>query len=304
MTLKIPRTPLREIMLDTHEIEVKKIFGLPKASRLHYNDESTQICVDGTPIFEYLSDRLFDMGFVSEVGQIRSERRGRIIEAHSRPQDYSSDELFHRQFDYELLAIDHLVDTELATRIAGNLDSKIDRHYARNIFLTPSTGKTFFEEVYLKELESLGHQLLNANGYSSEKDFFFEGKGFQHFLKHTMARDKLIRIILDYDSVVTRLGKRYNSLLGGNQQFETPSEVYDRIKHVRIEQMGRRGTWNLLSSKLSHKEQTYIGFVRNALDFNEDNRLLRSISFYHVMRDRQIGERFYVLIESRKNGNR
>ena len=171
---KMPKTPLREIVLDTHEVEVKRLLDLPKSSNLHYNEESTQICVDGIPIYEYLSERLFDNGFVSYLGQIRAGRRDKITQAHSTPTKFSSDEFFHRQFDYELLAIDHLVDTDLASRIAGNLDSEIDRHYARNVFLTPSSGRTFFEEVYLKELEALGHQLLKKNGYSSEKDFFFE----------------------------------------------------------------------------------------------------------------------------------
>lgn len=299
-----PKTPLRELMLDTHEVEVKKLFELPKLSNLHYNHESTQICVDGIPIYKYLQKKLFDNGFVSYLGQIRTQRRDKITQAHSTPSEFSSDEFFHRQFDYELLAIDHLVDTDLANKIADNLDSEIDRHYVRNVFLTPSTGRTFFEEVHLKELESLGHQLLRQNGHTSEKDFFFEGKGFQHFLKHTMTRDKLIRIILDYDSVERRLQERYDSLPSNNNQFKTPSDVYEHLKETRIEQMRRRGTWNLLSSKLSPKEQTYIRFVGNALDFNEDNRLLRSISFYHAMQDKTLEERFYELIEMRKNGYR
>ena len=65
MDSNIPKIPLREIMLDTHEVEVKRLLDLPKSSKLHYNGESTQICVDGIPIYEYLSERLFDNGFVS-----------------------------------------------------------------------------------------------------------------------------------------------------------------------------------------------------------------------------------------------
>ena len=237
MIQKIPETPLREIMLDAHEVEVKSIYSISKNKKLHYNEESTQICVNGVPIFDCLADMLFDSGFVSEIAQLRTDRRRKIIDAHSKPQDYSPEDLFHLQFDYELLAIDHLVNTELVGRIASNLDSKIDRHYAQRYFLTSSSGRTFFEEVLLKEFESLGHQLLRLNGYCSEKDFFFEDKGFHCFLKHTMTRDKLIRIILDYDSVVSRLKERYDSLLEDNQQFESPSEVYDKIKEIRVEQM-------------------------------------------------------------------
>lgn len=300
----IPKKPLREIMLDAHEDEVKSIYGIPKSRRLHYNHESTQICVESIPIFSYLSDRIFDPGYTREIVEIRQERRQKIIDAHSQPQKYSSEKIFHLQFDYELLAIDHLVDTELACKMAGNLDSDIDRICAKNYFLIPSSGKTFFEEVHLKELESCGFQLLEARKDSSEKDFFFENKGFDYFLRHTMTRDKLIRIIMDYDSVLSRMKKRYDSLIKYNSQMESPSEIYDRIKDIRMDQMRRRCARLSLSSKLGAKEQDYISFIGNALDFNEDNRLLRSISFYYIMKDRQIGENFCRLIESRKNGNR
>ncbi len=36
MASLIPKTPLREIMLDAHEVEVKRLLELPKPSKLHY----------------------------------------------------------------------------------------------------------------------------------------------------------------------------------------------------------------------------------------------------------------------------
>ena len=302
--MKIPKKPLREIMLDTHSNDVKQLFEIPQHKKLHYNKESTQICVDNEPIFTYFSEKVFDSGFTSRINKIRSKRRTKIIEAHSKPSNYSAEDFFHLQFDYELLAIDHLVDVELASNMTKRLNSETGNYPAQNYFLTPASGKTFFEEVYLKELESLGHHLLKTRDHRSEKDFFFSDKNFNYFLKHTMTRDKLIRIILDYGSVESKIRKRYDSLTSTYQEFKTTTEVYDRIKDIRIEQMRRRGTRALLSSKLTDKERTYLDFVGAAFDFNEDNRLLRSISFYHVMKDKEIGGRFYELIESRKNDNR
>jgi hypothetical protein len=300
MSIQIPQKPLREIMLQVHETEIKSIYNLPKDKKLHYNKESTQICIDETPFFEYFSDKLSNPTFTSEMLQHRKIRKENIIKAHENPQKFSAEEIFNLQFDYELLALDHLIDTTKVNKIAMSLEKDIDTYYAQNYFLSPLTGKTFFDEIHIKDLESLGYQLVKKDNHSSEKNFFFENKGFQYFLKHTMTREKLIKIILDYESVKSKLEEKYNSLQKDNYQITTAAEIYDEIKETRINQMKRRGTWQQLVSKLPQKELNYITFVGNALDYNEDNRLLRSISFYHIMNNNNIGERFYELLESRK----
>lgn len=296
--------PLREIMLDVHETQVKRIFDIPLESKVNYNEESTQICVDGVPIYDFLGTKLFDESYTLEIMKLRREIRCNLVKAHSNPEKISSNELFHLQFDYELLALDHLVSSSMVKSIASNLEKGVDKCLADSLFLTPSTGRSFFEEVYIKELESLGYQLKQINHNVTEKGFYFENKGFSHFVRHTMTRDKLIKIILDHDSVVERLQNRYDNLRAYYPSFESPSEVYDVIKELRIEQMRRRSTWENLVSKLPTTEQKYLRFVGEALDFNEDNRLMRSISFYHIMQDKSISRRFYDLIEARKDGNR
>ena len=76
---------------------------------------------------------------------------------------------------------------------------------------------------------------------------------------------------------------------------------YGQYRFWCIEWMCCGHLWQLLLSKLPEKVQTYVSFVGDALDFNEENRLLRSVSFYHVMKDPSVAERFYDLIEARKD---
>ncbi|MBC8494797.1 hypothetical protein H8D36_01455 [archaeon] len=301
----IPKKPLREIMLEAHREQLREIYQLPSSGIIAYNEESTQICIDSQPLFLFLEDTLEDPEFRRRLLNIRTERKNKILQAHQNSKYISAEEMFDLQFDYELLGLDHLVDAEIVKDKCKSISQTADRELAQSQLFTPNTGVTFFEEVGIKELEVLGYQLLRLNGYGSEKDFFFAGKGCNYLMKYTATRDKLIRIILDNDAVVSRIKERYGVLLDNNPQFESASQVFDEIKSIRLDQIRRRGTWQLLASKADSKEQSYIGFVGAALAYNEDNRLLRSVSFHHVMKDPTIADRFYDLIERRKeNGFR
>ncbi len=255
--------PLREIMLDIHETSLKKIYRLPKSSTLAYNPESIQICVDGIPIFKYLESRLRNENFVYDIEKIRRERFTRLKDAHDNPEKYSSDDFFHLQFDYEMLGIDHLIDTTIES------DD-----------LIPLSGKSFFGEIKIKELECTGN-LLDGNM------LYFKDKDFDYFVKHTMTRKKLLNIIMHHDEVIDQLRQRYDSLTEIHQQYRFQEEVFEEIKHMRQRQ-------NLRSSN------TPDNFNTRAIDYNEENRLLRSVSFYHVMKDKSIPYRFGQMLETRR----
>ena len=255
--------PLREIMLDIHETSLKKIYNLPEKSTLSYNPESTQICIDNIPIFKYLASRLRNENFVYDIEKIRQKRFARLKDAHDNPRKYSSDDFFHLQFDYEMLGIDHLIDTTIES------DD-----------LIPLSGKSFFSEVKIKELECAGSLLGGNMSYFKDKDF-------DYFVKHTMTRKKLLNIIMHHDEVIDQLQQRYNSLIEIHPQYRFQEDVFEEIKDMRRKQ-------NIRSLNAPNN------FNTRAIDYNEENRLLRSISFYHVMKDKSIPYRFGQMLETRR----
>jgi len=296
--MKIPEKPLREIMLDVHETRLKDIYDLPESCTLAYNDKSTQICVDNTPIYAFLHNELNDSTFVDRLLNIRKKTRKKIINAHQNPSDYSSEDLFNLQFDYELLGLDHLVDPERIQIESECIKDRYKQDLAKRVLLTPISGRTFFEEVNIKELESLGN--MQRNGCPmSEEYFFFQDKGFEYFTKHTLTRNKLIRIILDNSKIIDSLKKRYEAL-PTVYSFESIKDIYSVIKDMRLEQMKRRCVIASVLNSVDKKKRKYLEFATYALEYNEDNRLLRSVSFFHIMKDKTIPERFYKLIEGRR----
>lgn len=162
-------------MLEVHNSKVKDIYELPSRSNLSYNDESTQICVDKIPLYKHLSRKLFDPYFTEKLTKIRKHRKNRLLNAHNNPSEFNSKELFNLQFDYELIGLDHLVNPKNVRNICSRISSKYERSLAEDILLTPSSGKTFFEEVVIKELEVIGNLLRNKSDIC-EKSFFFENK--------------------------------------------------------------------------------------------------------------------------------
>lgn len=298
---KIPKQPLREIMLDIHEKQIKKIYGIPSKCKLSYNQSSTQILVDYAPLFCYLSDRLMQPTFLKSLAAIRQERLSKLLEAHGKWKEYSSDQIFNLQFDYEMLSLDHLVDeNRVNTLLQNSLNNESNTSWAKSVMFAPSSGKTFFEEVKIKELESLGYMLRNE--YLCHESFFFGSKDFDHFCRYTIARNKLIRIILDNDNVVLEMRKRYENLCEIYPHYDSAKDVYLAIKDIRKEQMKRRCSIVAILSDFEEHQQRYLKFVTDAFDYNEENRLLRSVSFYHIMKDKTIPARFNDLIGGRRNG--
>ena len=293
--------PLREIMLEVHEDRIKEIYEIHNCAKLAYDASSTDICVNGVPMYRYLYERLNDAAFIDKLMDIRRKRRQAILDAHSTHSLHTPEEILNVQFDYELLGLDHLIDTEQVNVLCNGLESEFERNLAHNILLAPASGRTFFEEINMKELEVVGY-LLRASSPTTEESFFFEGKDFEYLLKHTATRTKLLRIILEHDTVVRELKQRYETLPATYKEYRSVTEVYSTLKEMRIEQMRRRAAASSILKRFEDKDKDYLRFVGEALDYNEDNRLLRSISFFHVMKDKSIPDRFYDIIARRKNG--
>lgn len=255
--------PLREIMLEIHETALKKIYHLPEQSTLAYNSKSTQICVDDIPIYKHLETRLKDRNFRYNIERIRQKRFAKIKDAHDNPKEYSSDDFFHLQFDYEMLGIDHLIDTTIESPD-----------------LIPLSGKSFFSEIKIKELECVGYLLDGDMSY-------FQNKDFDYFVKHTMTRKKLLNIIMHHDEVIDQLQYHYDSLPKIHSQYRFQEDVHDELRRMKQKQSIR-------------SSNTPNNFNTRAIDYNEENRLLRSVSFYYVMKDKTIPDRFGQMLESRR----
>ncbi len=292
------KKPLREIMLEVNDRRFRDVYRISSSKEIAYNNESTQICVDGKPIFKYLERKLSNPEVLDRLISIRKERRDLLVKAQEESKE-NPDLLFNLQFDYELLGLDHLVDDKRINHTIKQISCPYERALALKYLAIPPSGRTFYEEIRIKELEVLGNYLRKN---CCQDAFFFEGKDFEYFLKHTSTRDKLIRIILENDKVVSRLRKRFNDIPSLYPNFKNPGEVYQEVKEARLDQMRTRATISNFLSKFKDEQRAYLEFVGDALDYNEDNRLLRSVSFFYIMKDPSVPARFYELLEARKNG--
>ncbi len=281
--MQLQSKPLRETMLDVHQGWLKQLLQIPSYVHLAYDVSSSQIEADGTHLPKYLGERLFDQVYLSHLLDTRNQARSQLLRVQADCTS-SSEMIFHAQFDYEMLALDHLVDEYFVNDISPNL-------------LLPSSGRTFFEEVEIKELESFGHYLSQAqNRYHP----YFENKGIFHFVKHTLTRYKLLDIMLGYQQVEQRLAQRYSKLPIIYSKFESAKDVYSHLQDRRKNQMICRSRFRSNLASVALEYQPYMNFVGEALSYNEDNRLLRSISFYQIMKNKTIASRFEQLIQERQ----
>jgi hypothetical protein len=126
----------------------------------------------------------------------------------------------------------------------------------------------------------------------NEQYFFFEGKGLDYFLRHTLSRKKLLQVVTDYPSVLGELQERYESLPGVYPEYSSSDQIYTAIREMRMDQVCRRARRERVLQQFSSQDRDYLSFVGHSLDYNEDNRLLRSISFYHIMKDPTVPDHF------------
>jgi hypothetical protein len=274
--------PLREIMLDVHQKRIRDLYG--EDGNFHYNKDSTQICIDDIPINEYFLEKLEDLRFTNKLREARKNAREKVLESHK---SKDSDQIFNAQFDHELLGLDHLIDVNKIYSIIEKLGMKYQPEALR-LYLTPASGILFFDEVYKTELEciagNLGHEIYLQSD-------------FDHYCRHTITQNKLIHIIKDYDHVIEGMRERYNSLLETENDLTVVQNELEKIQRRRSRHnLNLEDTINILDEK----DSNYIRFVTYAYDYNEDNRILRSLSFYEVMKDKTIGSRFQELIETRR----
>ena len=68
--------------------------------------------------------------------------------------------------------------------------------------------------------------------------------------------------------------------------------------------MRHRGSRDSMLEEIPKKDRTYMRFAGEAFDFNEQNRILRSICLYNaITRDPSVVLRFEEIIEQRKDRN-
>lgn len=283
--------PLRELMLDLHQSEIKKVYDLPNSVKLNYNRGSTQILVDSIPMYLYLSSRLSDKPYRDQLRMQRKRRRDAIRELHDSPNEYSADEFFHRQFDYELLGLDHLVDFDSITRLTKN-DSK---HYSS--ITVSNLGRSFFDHVFQTEIECLGC-VLPSN--TNDNFQYFEGKNFEFFVKNTTTRYKLIDIINDPIKIRRKLLKRYSFLKDIYPTISSQDDAYESLRDLHRKRMLARFENQEIIGSYSPEIQDYLNFISEAIDYNEENRILRSVSFFYATKlDPHLGKRFHTLLGER-----
>jgi hypothetical protein len=129
-------------------------------------------------------------------------------------------------------------------------------------------------------------------------------KGFEHFVERSMTREKLKAIVLEHPAVMGRMRARYGMLEQAYCDIGSAKDAYAALKEARRDQMARRYGWRMAFDELRPEDKQYVAFVGAALDYNEDNRLLRSASFYRIMHDKTFPRRFHALIQGRKHGTK
>ena len=290
--VRINGISMRQTMLNSNNAYFRKVYGIPEDVNLSFIENRREcVCMDGIPISQVLEYKINDEKFVDDLLAIIRRKRDRIIE--SQTNGTSPDEIMQLLWDYSSLRLDDLVNMDRVKDICGD-DSR-----AYSALSVPASGITFFEMINIAELESYGHQILMSSPLT-QKSFYFENKGFEHFVKTTSTRKKFLNIMFYNDEVREQLKQRYDSL-PAIFNYKTPGEVYDAIADIRKKQMIHRCTRARFLPEVDKDHRNYMRFVGEAFDFNEQNRILRSVCLYNAMnRDPSIVTRFSSLIEERK----
>lgn len=136
--IAVPSKPLREVMLDVHEKRLKKIHGLSSTDSLSYDDTSTRICINSVPIYSYLARNLHDPSYLEMLSSLRKETRNKLLDGHRHWKECGAELLVDLQFDYEMLALDHLVDVDRVRSLEDSIDCEYARKAAPRLLLSPS----------------------------------------------------------------------------------------------------------------------------------------------------------------------
>ncbi|HLD42965.1 MAG TPA: hypothetical protein VJB08_03180 [Candidatus Nanoarchaeia archaeon] len=258
----------RELFLEVHRPKIVSDYQLPHDD-LHFDNTITELIFGGIFVGEAIFDHLNQEGTVSNLIAIKNEHRERLLKSdHLSIEGYR--EKWERHLDYESLIMDKMIDLE-KTPV--------------ELLCVPS-GRSFFHQQRMYSLMHQGHQLAQKD-QSNERSQWFSQWDDRWFCKNGSTRFRLIDILQQYtDDWVDRFAMR-------NIPEETSiDDVYEKMQDLHRKKMisaySAQKRYTAFIKK--HPEsKAYARFVSEAMEYNEELRLLRSQSIFDFIQ----GSRYY-----------
>ena len=254
----------REMLLDCHRLKIMSDYCIP-AGWIHFDPTVSELMLDDTP----LPSALF-----SFLKSERGSSRIRALRAQSKQQletilnDNSADYriVWNKQLDYESLVMEKMIDLDA---VPCEL-------------LTVPLGRSFFEQHRKICLMHQGYQLSQTTDKNGERAQWFSQWNDEWFLSNAMTKHRLLYILHNYDDSWQQrfhdMNKPEKDTL--DKTFEAMRQVYDRQRLSGAKTMQALNDFVARYPDMKH----YAIFVTDAMEYNDELRLLRSRSAYRFIR--------------------
>ncbi|MGM5483195.1 MAG: hypothetical protein ACQESF_07050 [Nanobdellota archaeon] len=249
---------------------------------LHYEKSAKDILYKPEIL---VKNHVFDLftkntSLTDKIKKLQKERRNNVLKTHEKFRNRSVltknelNEIFNSHFGYEQLAIDKFVSEEKFLNI---LKENLPESNAKQLFgklMIPYDGKTFFEESNIIRLKYLANKIDPKNSIVQKYDWNW-------FREKSLTRHRIYDILENYHSIVSKVAAEVD-VVRKTYEIKYSSDAIKSIQNIRFKQTRRREevyqTYSI-AGNMSQEINHYLEFLKIALPYNEDVRLIRSASF-------------------------
>jgi hypothetical protein len=221
---------------------------------------------EGRMVGEVLYDHLNQAGIVQRLVNICCLTRATLVQmlAIDRTLD-GYRQKWEAHLDYESLIMDKMIDLERTSP---------------DLLMTPS-GLSFFSQNRMLALMNQGYQLASREPYHERAQWFSQWND-EWFCRNGVTKFRLIDILQQYeDSWIADFAKNNPPIA------DTLDELYATMTDLQWDRISAASKSNDASRAYlaAHPERLpYVTFVAQAMEYNEDLRLLRSQSVFDFIK--------------------
>jgi hypothetical protein len=260
----------REMFLEMHRPKIVSDYRTPSGN-IHFDPTITELMINDVFIGEVMAEQLHEGAEVQRISKMRASNKQRLLDAYDLPlDDYI--EKWEIHLDYESLIMDKLIDLQ---RVPVKL-------------LTVTSGRTFFHQQAMYSLMHQGFQQAQKEPNHEQSQWFSQWDN-RWYCKHGATRYRLIDILQQYTPEWIDDFAEMNT-----PKTDSLSETYGKMEKMHRTKMLCAGLSKFrLKAYSEHRptEAHYFRFVAEAMEFNEELRLMRSKSVFDFIQGCQKAEK-------------
>lgn len=255
----------RALFLECHRPLITDLYELD-SNRLEFDDTITELTLHGDYVGKSCIDYLnSDYGY-NKVINVRNNMKKKLENVIENPNfdDYLKGWDIH--LDYESIILDKMVDLQ---------------GFPPELLQTKEVN-SFFEQNYAFSLLNQGFKLAQTTDKYSPRSQWFSQWTDQWYSQYALTKHRLVDILSNFNEDWLKEFSECNQpqYKNLNEVYEVMKESHNRRRASRFNAQTYRDDFLKENPKLSN----YVDFIAISMDYNEELRVMRSVSVHNFMR--------------------